>query len=412
MGKNTKNLWDVLIIGAGAAGLMAAITAAKENRKVCVLEQTDKPGKKLYATGNGRCNFTNADMRTECFGGDSAFVESVLERFTVEDCLEFFHSIGIFPKNKNGYYYPSSEQAASVVTALVQAAWGLGVVIRTEQTVTQLLPEEHKVTVRCGQDSYQARKVIIATGLLAAPKLGSNGSLFGEIKRLGHRFQPILPALCGFYCEGMEWKKVSGVRANGTVSALIDGEVAAEDTGEIQFTDYGLSGIPVFQISRHLSRGLYEKKRTEVRVNLLPEFTAGELQKELDYRKVQFCKQRMDNFFNGLLNQKLGDLLLKRLGIDGKRDVASLLPNELQKMQEILQNIVVTVTKYRDFEFAQVCTGGIPTADVNNETLESKFAEHIYFAGEILDVDGICGGYNLHFAWATGMIAGNAASKQ
>lgn len=408
MGKNTKKQWDLVVIGAGASGMMAAITAARENKRVCVLEKLDKAGKKLLATGNGKCNFTNEKMDADCYGGDTSFVEHVLQQFSVEDCLSFFHSIGIYPKNKNGYYYPNSEQASSVNNALLYELERLGVKIVYEITVKDITASEDEVCVWTNKDCYIGKKLVVATGLLAAPKLGSDGSLFEIIKGLGHRFHPILPTLCGFYCKGMKFKAVSGVRAHGTVSAYIDGKKCAEDTGEIQFTDYGLSGIPVFQISRYLSKGLYEKKQVEIKINLLPDFNKNQLIDEINFRRSIGGAKPISALLNGLVNQKLSDMILDKANIDGSLYASYISVDDMFKIAELLHEISVTVTNYRDFEFAQVCTGGIPTSDINHQTLESKLVPNVHFAGEILDVDGICGGYNLHFAWATGYLVGKA----
>lgn len=407
MGKNTNKQYDFLIIGAGASGMMAAITAARKGNKVCILEKLDKAGKKLLATGNGKCNFTNAKMNVSCFHGEQDFIEHVLNQFSVDDCLSFFHSIGVYPKNKNGYFYPNSEQAASVVNALLYELERLDVKICYEMNVRDILPSEDEVCVVTNNGDYIGKHLIIATGLLAAPKLGSDGSLFEIIKTLGHRFHPILPTLCGFNCKGLKFKRISGVRAHGTVKAYIDGALCEEDTGEIQFTDYGVSGIPVFQISRSLSLGLYEKKNVEIKINLLPEFDNNQIIDELKHRYSLYATMPINALLNGFINQKLADMIIDKVGLDKNLYVSSVSVSELEKIANLLQEITVRVTNYRDFEFAQVCTGGIPVEDIQWETLESKFAPNVHFTGEILDVDGICGGYNLHFAWATGYIAGN-----
>ena len=408
MGKNRKKQFDVVIIGGGASGMMAAITAARNEQKVCIIEKLDKLGKKILATGNGKCNFTNDKMYPDCFHADKTQMESILQSFSVEDCLDFFRSIGIYPKNKNGYYYPNSEQASSVVIALQQELERLGVSIFCETLVCDVCPQNGQVLVETNKGSFIGTNLIIATGLLAAPKLGSDGSLFEIIKSLGHRFEPILPTLCAFYCKGIHFKKVSGVRAHGTVTALINHEIVACDTGEIQFTDYGLSGIPVFQISHYLSRGIYEKKMVEIQMNLLPDFDNLQLMNELNYRKSRFAGQTMEHFLNGLLNQKLSKMILEKAHLDESILVSSLTSKELENIAYSIQNLKVKVTNYRDFEFAQVCTGGIPLSDIDIKTFESKLVKHIYFAGELLAVDGICGGYNLHFAWASGYMAAKA----
>ena len=409
MGKNKAKHIDLLVIGGGAAGMVAAIAGARNNKRVAIIEKLDKLGKKILATGNGKCNFTHENITPEFYNTETMFMQTVLDKFSVEDCLNLFHSIGIYPKNKNGYYYPNSEQASSVVVALQQELKRLQVTICYETMVTDIFPEEKGVYVETNKGSFYGEDVVVATGLLASPKLGSDGSLFNLIKNLGHRFQPILPALCGYYCKGISFKKISGVRAHGMVSALINDVVVASDIGEIQFTDYGLSGIPVFQISRYLSKALYEKYKVEVLINLLPDFDKIELLDELQGRKLNFAEETVSYLLNGLINHKLASMILEKTHISEDLFLSSLTDKDLENIVFCIQNLKVKVTNYRDFEFAQVCIGGIPISDINPETFESKLVKHIYFAGEILDVDGICGGYNLHFAWASGLIAATSA---
>jgi len=406
MGKNSDKKWDVLIIGAGASGMMAAITAARAGKHVIIFEQQNKAGKKLLATGNGKCNFTNEHMQEDCYGGDTEFISHVLKQFSVNDCLSFFHSIGIYPKCKNGYYYPNSEQASSVVNALVEELKRLNVTICYEAKITNICPKGNFVSLSTHNGIYCGKKLIVATGLLASPKLGSDGSLFEHIKALGHRFSPILPALCGFYCKEINFKKITGVRSFGLVTAYVDNQKIAEDKGEIQFTDYGLSGIPIFQISRYLSKDLYYKKDVYVSLNFFPEHTSAELLNELNYRKQILEDSYVEHFLNGLINQKLASIIIEKANISPNIFVNTLTDRDILKILDLLQNLKINVIKPREFEFAQVCTGGIPISDIDMYTLESKLQPNIYFAGEILDIDGICGGYNLHFAWATGYIAG------
>ena len=297
------------------------------------------------------------------------------------------------------------------MNAFLEEIERVGIMISYDTQVLDIVSSKETVNINTNKGSFCAQKLIIATGLLAAPKLGSDGSLFEIIKSFGHRFVPILPALCGFYCKGMQFKKVSGVRAAGTVTAIVDGKNVAKDTGEIQFTDYGLSGIPVFQISRFLSKGLYEKSEVKISINLLPTWEKEQVLEELKHRKVLKSAQAVSMLLNGLINQKLSDAILEKANIKNDVFVSSLSEANIGLIAELLQNITVSVTKYRDYEFAQVCTGGIPVGDINIKTLESKLVPNIYFAGEILDVDGICGGYNLHFAWATGYLAAKSICK-
>lgn len=408
--KNTK-LLDVIVIGAGASGMMAAITAARRGKSVAILERMNKPGKKILATGNGKCNFTNNNMDTSCFHGNIHLIQSVLDRFSKEDALSFFHEIGIWPKEKNGYYYPNSGQAASVAEALKHELDRLQVPVYLEQEVLDLFPDKYGFWIKTVQTSYTCRNVIIASGLLAAPKLGSDGSMFSLIKELGHRFVPVLPALCGFYAKGMQFSKVAGVRCDANLTLKIDGNTAATEQGELQLADYGISGIPVFQISSPAVRALYEKKSVTVVIDFLPDISLETLNTEFAMR-IGKCEtdENADRLLRGLLNQKLIPVLLKHAGIRSDEPLKNISLEKLERLSAGIHDYPVTLEKVRDFEFAQVCTGGIRTEEINEKTLESRLLSGLYFAGEILDVDGICGGYNLQWAWSSGYVAGCSVS--
>lgn len=408
--KNTK-LLDVIVIGAGASGMMAAITAARRGKSVAILERMNKPGKKILATGNGKCNFTNNNMDTSCFHGNIQLIQSVLSRFSKEEALSFFHEIGIWPKEKNGYYYPNSGQAAAVAEALKHELDRLLVPVYLEQEVLDLFPDKYGFWIKTVQTSYTCRNVIIASGLLAAPKLGSDGSMFSLIKELGHRFVPVLPALCGFYAKGMHFSKVAGVRCDANLTLKIDGNTAATEQGELQLADYGISGIPVFQISSLAVRALYEKKSVTVVIDFLPDISLETLNTEFAMR-IGKCEtdENADRLLRGLLNQKLIPVFLKHAGIRSDEPLKNISLEKLERLSAGIHDYPVTLEKVRDFEFAQVCTGGIRTEEINEKTLESRLLSGLYFAGEILDVDGICGGYNLQWAWSSGYVAGCSVS--
>lgn len=395
-------MFDVIVIGAGASGLMAAVSAAERNAKVLLLEQKEQIAKKLLATGNGKCNFTNEDMDISHYYGDQALAEAILKQFGKEETLKFFHDLYIYPKQKNGYYYPNSEQAASVVFAFFRRIeQQRNIRLVTSAKVCQIKRAHNGFTVSTqAGERYQGSSLVIACGLLAAPKLGSDGSLFEAVKDLGHRFSPILPALCGFYCKGADFKRISGVRVAAKVSILLDGATAASDTGELQLTDYGISGIPVFQVSRVASIGLYEKRTVEAELSFLPHFSEEELKEELGFRvNAMGADVDIEQLLNGLLPGKLNLMLAKKAGKD-----PSLLLN-------LIRHFRVKIEKPREFEFAQVCAGGIRSTEIKRDTLSSKLVPGLYFSGEILDVDGICGGYNLQWAWSSGYIAGKNAAR-
>ena len=411
MSKKSTKLLDVIVIGAGASGMMAAITAARRGKSVAILERMNKPGKKILATGNGKCNFTNNNMDTACFHGNIQLIQSVLSRFSKEEALSFFHEIGIWPKEKNGYYYPNSGQAASVAEALKHELDRLQVPVYLEQEVLDLFPDKYGFQIKTVQTSYTCRNVIIASGLLAAPKLGSDGSMFSLIKELGHRFVPVLPALCGFYAKGMHFSKVAGVRCDANLTLKIDGNTAATEQGELQLADYGISGIPVFQISSPAVRALYEKKSVTVVIDFIPHISLETVNTEFAMR-IGKCEtdENADRLLCGLLNQKLIPVLLKYAGIRSDEPLKNISLEKLERLSAGIHDYPVTLEKVRDFEFAQVCTGGIRTEEINEKTLESRLLSGLYFAGEILDVDGICGGYNLQWAWSSGYVAGCSVS--
>lgn len=404
--------YHIIVIGGGPAGLMSAITAAKNRKRVLVIDHNDKVAKKIYATGNGKCNFTNEYMEPSCFHGDEKLVENVLSMFSERDTIHTLHGMGILPKSKGGYVYPNSEQASSVAHALEQELQTLAVDVLLNHRIDALEQKKGDYYIYVGDDVYRANKIIIATGLLAAPKLGSDGSFFPFLKEMGHSFEKIVPALCGFYCEGISFKHASGVRQEGLVSLWVDDEYVEEDFGEIQFTDYGLSGIPVFQISSKASKSLKEKKKVSMKLNFFSSFSREELLAELKYRALMFDEtSEVKDIWNGLLNDKLCNVLLSTKGINEHTLVKELSEQSFERMVDALTETVVSVMKPRDYEFAQVCAGGIRTEEIDTRTLESKICPNMFFAGEILNVDGICGGYNLQWAFSSGYVAGEFASR-
>lgn len=433
MSKKQSQIKDVIVIGAGASGMMAAITAARRGRSVLILEHMDKVGKKILATGNGKCNYTNEYMTAECYHGDQRLLTDIRSQFERDDAIAFFRELGIWPKAKNGYYYPNSGQALSVVEAMQMELKQLDIAVRCGCQVQGLAEDYVGFAVATSTGVYKARKVIVACGLLAAPKLGSDGSMIPVLKELGHRFVSIVPALCGFYASGMDFKKVSGVRCEAELTLKIDtihAKVSSVDgknaenreivsdtdakhipkeRGELQLTDYGVSGIPVFQLSSQAAKALKEKKKVSMRIDFLPEIAGGELESELR-RRVERAKtsvMTLEQTLCGLLNQKLIPVLVRKAGIVAGMQADRVDAAQLRKLTDVIKNYPVTLDKVRDFEFAQVCAGGIRTEEIDTKTLESKLVPGLYFAGEILDVDGICGGYNLQWAWSSGFVAGS-----
>lgn len=401
----------VAVIGGGASGMMAAVTAASEGARVILLEHKDRIGKKILSTGNGRCNFTNIHQEPICYHSeDPLFPWEVVERFNAQAVISFFLQLGVYSKNRNGYIYPNSDQASAVLDAFRMELDRLKVEIRTGVECREIRPGKKGFTVLTDQGPVRADRVILCAGSKAAPTTGSDGSGYDLAKKLGHRILPVLPALTALKCEEKFFKSIAGVRANGSVSIWSDGECIAKDTGEIQLTDYGISGIPVFQVSRYASKLLYEKKETDAVLDFMPDFTKTQTDAFLRARAKTRPDKSAEMFLIGLFHKKLCDLWIRLSEIPRQRKAGELTEDEIARLTSLIKEFRVRVRETNPYDKAQVCCGGVDTREVNPETLESVYVPGVYFAGEILDVDGMCGGYNLTFAWASGYVAGKAAS--
>lgn len=401
----------VAVIGGGASGMMAAVTAASEGARVILLEHKDRIGKKILSTGNGRCNFTNIHQEPICYHSeDPLFPWEVVERFNAQAVISFFFQLGVYSKNRNGYIYPNSDQASAVLDAFRMELDRLKVEIRTGVECREIRPGKKGFTVLTDQGPVRADRVILCAGSKAAPTTGSDGSGYDLAKKLGHRILPVLPALTALKCEEKFFKSIAGVRANGSVSIWSGGECIAKDTGEIQLTDYGISGIPVFQVSRYASKLLYEKKETDAVLDFMPDFTKEQTNAFLRARAKTRPDKSAEMFLIGLFHKKLCDLWIRLSEIPRQRKAGELTENEIARLTSLIKEFRVRVRETNPYDKAQVCCGGVDTREVDPETLESVYVPGVYFAGEILDVDGMCGGYNLTFAWASGYVAGKAAS--
>lgn len=401
----------VAVIGGGASGMMAAVTAASEGARVILLEHKDRIGKKILSTGNGRCNFTNIHQEPICYHSeDPMFPWEVVERFNAQAVISFFLQLGVYSKNRNGYIYPNSDQASAVLDAFRMELDRLKVEIRTGVECREIRPGKKGFTVLTDQGPVRADRVILCAGSKAAPTTGSDGSGYDLAKKLGHRILPVLPALTALKCEEKFFKSIAGVRANGSVSIWSGGECIAKDTGEIQLTDYGISGIPVFQVSRYASKLLYEKKEMDAVLDFMPDFTKTQTDAFLRARAKTRPDKSAEMFLIGLFHKKLCDLWIRLSEIPRQRKAGELTEDEIARLTSLIKEFRVRVRETNPYDKAQVCCGGVDTREVNPETLESVYVPGVYFAGEILDVDGMCGGYNLTFAWASGYVAGKAAS--
>ena len=333
-----------------------------------------------------------------------------IERFNQYDSIKFFNSIGVVEYVKDGYVYPNSEQAASIRNALLMELGRYDVKILLNTYVKDINKNSDVFQLNiCNTENQNIKKlyfdkIIIATGLMAAPKLGSDGSFLPLLKRLNIKYNTCLPALCGIVLDNKNFfKTASGVRAKGKISVIVDGKTEAGDFGELQFSETGISGIPTFQISRYVSLYLNKNKKVTIRLDIFSHI--GDIEKILNNRTKIPSFRVMEDMGNGLINAKLWLGILKMAYIKADLDIKKCDKKSFLRLVEICKNMDFTALKSGDFDKSQVCTGGI-SLDLMDDNLMYKGIKNLYFAGEILDVDGICGGYNLQWAWTSGYIAG------
>jgi len=416
---------SVGIAGGGATGMMAAVTAARQGAEVTLIEGNDRLGKKILSTGNGKCNLGNEKLdAAEYYTGHPDFLERCLEQFGTEETIGFFRGIGLMVKSRNGYLYPACEQAAAVLDVLRVEVRELGIRVVTECKITQIEAGDGRrrkrgIRVRGNGQDFWFDRVILACGGCAAPKTGSDGSGYELARQLGHSLVPVVPALVQLRCREDFFKAVAGVRADAGLSVLWRGKCAARERGELQLTDYGISGIPVFQLSRVVNRLLAqdicpvqektEAEEVEIIIDFLPDITEEAFERLCAERQGLGGKRTVEEFFTGVLHKKLMLLFIKLAGLKPGQEIGSAEQEKVRCVWRLCREWRVHVTGSNSFDNAQVCAGGVPLDEVSGN-LESKLAEGVYFAGEILDVDGRCGGYNLQWAWCSGYLAGRAAA--
>ncbi len=391
----------IAIIGGGAAGLMAAIIAAV-NADVTIFEVKDTLGKKICATGNGKCNFTNTDMSVEKYRGENpSFVLPALNSFGPTDTMDFFLKIGIPSKNKNGYIYPYSEEAASVAKALSLKAQTMGVRIITS--------EVSKINRADGQfiiNDLKFHKCIIACGSCAGSPKFSEFKGYKLCESLGHHVTALHPALVQLKSDAKFLKTINGVRLEAAV-ALYDGkERIVSEKGEILFADYGISGIPILQISRFAA----SCRNPVLHIDLCPDSNSFELKKYFESRDKKNISA--ENYMLGLLNHKLNYVLLGLCKIDAEGPALQFNDKKISEITDLIKNFTLSITGSKDYASAQVVAGGVDTKELNPDTMESKIVPGLFFAGEIIDIDGTCGGYNLQWAWSSGRLAALSAIKE
>lgn len=403
---------DVIVVGGGASGLMAAVTAASSGAEVTLVEQNDRVGRKILSTGNGRCNYTNLYQDPACYHCENvSFPWKILQQFDVRQTVDFFQQLGIHPKSRNGYLYPNSDQASSVLDVLRMECARSGVEILNERKCMEICPEKSCFLVKTNSGKLRARKVILAAGSKASAVSGSDGTGYTLAKELGHTLIPVLPALVQLRCRESFYKSISGVRVHGQVSILADGECIAKDKGEIQLTNYGISGIPVFQVSGAAAKALYCGSTVTAVLDFMPDLEWEEFLQFLDTRVQMRPEKTLEEFFIGLFPKKLCDLWIRLGKFTRGQRVDSIAKTQWKELAQRIKQFGTIVAETNPFEQAQVCRGGVDTREIHPQTLESNLVPGLYFAGELLDVDGLCGGYNLQWAWSSGHVAGREAAR-
>ena len=396
---NNKIKCEVIIVGAGPAGMMAAISAACKGSQVIIIEQKDIPGKKIYATGNGRCNFTNQYFDSRVFRGEyPQFAYDAYKKFDKDALINFMHDLGITCRDINGYIYPYNEQARSIANALVYECNRLGIDIRCSEKVLDIAQEEADTEgfflVTTDKDIYSCEKLIIAPGGKASPTHGSDGNLNKIIRKFGHEIILQDPALVPLRFADSSLSVLAGVRCKCKTVLIIDGSETDEESGEIIFNNDNISGIPVMQMSRYAVKALSKGGRVLLELDLAPDMSESELKGFIETSIEK--RSGIHEALGLILNDKLAEYICERT-------------KDTDELIRFIKHFRIEINGDCGFNKAQVTAGGVNVGQVT-ENMESKIISGLFFAGEILDVDGTCGGYNLQWAFTSGYLAGSAAA--
>ena len=405
---------SVIVIGAGASGLMAAIIAAREGAQVTILEAMEKPAKKLLMTGNGRCNLTNLDFsRKDCYrGGNPSFWQQVYAQFDEKKTMAFFEEMGLLLQKRGSGVYPLTDQASSVVDRLVLEVQKHHIKLKCKEKVQRIKRHPDHWQVFTETWHYEADTVILACGSRSVPATGSDGSGYELAKLAGHTIIQPLPALVPLKCREGFVKKLAGLRTRADITMYItdknDHRTAVyTESGELQWTEYGISGIVIFQLSRYAAYALQQGSKVRVQIDCLPSVKEETL---FELLEKKILEESITDALTGIIPKKMIPVILELCQI--KKTSVRPDAEKLQEVCHAIKQLSVSVTGTRSFDQAQVCAGGVSTDEVNPETMESKICHGLYLTGELLDVDGICGGYNLQWAWSTGYVAGIHSARK
>ena len=386
----------IIIIGSGASGLAAGISLLRCGYDVTILERNNISGKKLLLTGAGRCNFFNSDQNIVHYhSSDKDILAKIITSDNIHLVEDFITSLGIIPKVKDGYYYPFANQAYNMKELLERTYLDLGGKIKYNYLVEKI---EKKNSLFLINDNISCDKLILATGSKAYKMTGSDGIGYQLAKKFNHHIVKVLPSLTSLITR--EKTNLKGVRVDAKVTLYEDGVKVREELGQVQFTDYGLSGICIFNLSYYAVKDLNKNKKEVITIDLMPFMD-----------KVSFKNKKVYDLLLGFLPNKMIDYILKTLDISKDVYYEDLSNDKKQELTKILKEMEFNITSYKEFDFSQVCSGGVSLREINPLTMESIFVKNLYIIGELLDVNGDCGGYNLTFAFLTGILTSRGDSN-
>ncbi len=406
---------EVLVIGGGASGMMAAISAASMGAYVTVYEKEEVPGRKLLRTGNGRCNLGNKELRTDYYHSyDNELIDNYFAKFDEDDTIRTFRSLGLIIKDIGGYFYPFCEQAAVVRDVLKDNMLSYDIKLHTDTVVTKIEKiRADKFLVTTKDNSKEFDRVILACGSYAG--LDKKDRIPGEYDgyslaySLGHTIIPVKPALTGLKTSDDIVKIASGVRCEALITLTKDGSYVGSEYGELQIADYGLSGIPVLQLSHYV--GADPEGNYELKIDFMPGMNEDDYISLMQGRMLQYQGMSVSQFLLGTINMKLIELLLKYSELDPEDKICDETEDKVITLVGLIRCFTVKIKGTRDYTHAQVCSGGVPLREIDDNCASVK-TPGLYICGEMLDVDGACGGYNLQWAWTSGYIAGRAAASR
>ena len=409
--------FDVIVVGAGPAGLLAAGRAAELGGKVLILEKMRQPGRKLLLTGKGRCNITNhaeIDEFIKHIFPKGRFLRTAFSHFFSEDVIELLNKYGVETVlSRGGRYFPASENSSDVLNALLKWINELNIEIRCGHRVEKLIAENNAIQeIQANGQIFNAEKVILATGGKSYPATGSNGEGYELARLVGHTIEKVRPALVPLETEGGVAQKLQDLKLKNVKAAVwVNDKKIAEEFGEMIFTHFGLSGPIILTLSRIVVMELQNKNKVEINIDLKPALEETKLDNRLLRDLNEHGKKQIGNIFRYLLPATMIPVFIELLGIDTEKECHQISSYERKKIRHLLKNLRFKISGFRSFKEAIITSGGISTKEISPKTMESRLVSGLYFAGEMIDLDAETGGYNLQIAFYTGWLAGNSCMK-